>query len=122
MSNHLLALVKSSTNNLSGTLRDFKSFTSKKIIEEIESSRESRSEWMLKLFKEAAFEHQRNSVYQFWTHENHAKLVYSNKLMGQKLECIHQNPVRAGILNEAEDYVYSSARNCAGEQGLINTL
>ena len=37
MSNHIHALVKSNTDNLSGTLRDFKSFTSKKILEEIEA-------------------------------------------------------------------------------------
>lgn len=122
MSNHLHALLRSSSDDLSGTLRDFKSFTSKKIIEEIESSNESRKDWMMKLFREAAFNHKRNSGHQFWTHENHAELIYSNKFIEQKLEYIHQNPVRAGIVARPEDYLYSSARNYAGEKGLINVI
>ena len=120
MSNHIHALVKSNTDNLSGTLRDFKSFTSKKVLEEIETSRESRSDWMLKIFKEASFKHQRNSEYQFWTHENHAELIFSNKFIEQKLNYIHQNPVRAGIVQLAEHYLYSSAIDYSGEKGLIN--
>ena len=47
---------------------------------------------------------------------------YSNKFIEQKLNYIHQNPVKAGIVDKAEDYVYSSARNYAGEMGLINVL
>jgi len=120
MSNHMHALLRSNTGDLSGTLRDFKSFTSKKIIEEIESSSESRKDWMLRLFKETAYKHKRNSTFQFWTHENHAELIYSNKFIEQKLDYIHKNPIRAGIVSNADDYVYSSARNYAGEKGLLN--
>jgi len=29
------------------------------------------------------------------------------------VEYLHQNPVRAGIVKNAEDYIYSSARNYA---------
>src|SRR3989304_3237096 len=61
MSNHIHLLVKSDKEELSNILRDFKSYTSKKIIEEIDSCNESRKEWMLKLFKDAAFKHKRNS-------------------------------------------------------------
>jgi len=57
MSNHVHLLLKSNTNNLSGTIRDFKSYTSKKILEEIDESDESRKEWMLRLFKQAAARH-----------------------------------------------------------------
>ena len=119
MSNHVHLLVRSETGELSNTLRDFKSYTSKKILEEIKNSNESRKDWMLKVFKSAARNHVRNSEYQFWTHENHAEYVYSNKFIDQKLEYIHQNPVRAGIVNKAEDYIYSSAKNYADEPGLL---
>ena len=57
MSNHAHLLLRSETSNLSGTLRDFKSFTSKLILNEIESSKESRKDWILGVFKKAAFEH-----------------------------------------------------------------
>ena len=39
--------------------------------------------------------------------------------MEQKLRYIHENPVRAGIVEKAEEYKYSSAKDYAGEQGLI---
>ena len=58
--------------------------------------------------------------YQFWTHENHAELIFSNKFIAQKLEYIHNNPVRAGIVKDPCEYVYSSAVNYAGEAGLID--
>ena len=85
MSNHIHLLIKSENAELSDLLRDFKSYTSKKIIEEIDSCNESRKEWMLKIFKDAAFKHKRNSEYQFWTHENHAEYIFSNKFIEQKL-------------------------------------
>jgi len=37
----------------------------------------------------------------------------------QKLEYIHMNPVEAGFVEKAEDYVYSSARDFYGRKGLI---
>ncbi len=41
--------------------------------------------------------------------------------MTQKLEYIHDNPVEESIVTNAEDYLYSSARNYAGyKDGLID--
>ncbi len=120
MSNHVHLLVKSSTNNLSDTIRDFKSYTSKVLLEAIDTINESRKEWMLKVFRDAAFKHERNTNYQFWTHENHSEHIFSNKFMEQKLEYIHYNPVRSGIVEKPEDYRYSSAKDYAGEKGLIS--
>ena len=119
MSNHIHLLVKSNTDNLSNTLRDFKSYTSKVILQEIQNKNESRKDWMLKLFKDAAFKHQRNAEYQFWTHENHSEHIYSNNFMEQKLEYIHNNPVRNGIVVKAEDYNYSSATDYADVKGTL---
>lgn len=75
---------------------------------------ESRRDWILKRFEFAAQRHKRNSNYQIWTHENHAVELYSRDFLMQKLNYIHMNPVRAGIVYNPEDYVYSSARNYAG--------
>lgn len=74
---------------------------------------------MLKIFKDAAFKHKRNSEYQFWTHENHAEYIYSNNFIEQKIEYIHNNPVKAGIVQKPEDYRYSSAIDYIGEKGLL---
>jgi REP element-mobilizing transposase RayT len=120
MSNHMHLLARSATNELSKTIKEFKSFTAKQILNEIENGSESRKEWMLDVFKKAAYTHQRNSHYQFWTHENHAEHIFSNKFIEQKLIYIHQNPVRAGIVNNENDYVYSSAVNYSGGKGILD--
>jgi len=50
MSNHIHIMARSRKNDLSGTIRDFKKYTSKKIIELIDLNGDSRKEWMLELF------------------------------------------------------------------------
>jgi putative transposase len=39
--------------------------------------------------------------------------------MMEKLNYIHQNPVRAMIVEEAEHYIFSSAVDYAGGKGLL---
>jgi len=123
MSNHIHILCRSSSEELSNTIRDFKKFTSKRTIEHIkENSTESRKEWMLRLFKHAAKRQNKTGEYQVWTHENHAIEVTSNSFIESKVEYIHNNPVRAGIVKQAEDYIYSSASTYADEGGLIEII
>ena len=119
MSNHVHLLVRSENGVLSDTLRDFKSYTSKVILNEINKGNESRKEWMLRQFKSATLRHKRNAEYQFWSHENHAEYLFSNKFIEQKLNYIHNNPVRSGIVLKAGDYKYSSAMDYADKEGLI---
>jgi len=119
MSNHLHLLVRSGNDKLSNTIRDFKSFTSKELLKLINESGESRRDWMLEIFQKAAARHIRNSGFQLWTHENHAEQIYSNQFLEQKINYIHQNPVVAGIVLNADDYPYSSATNYAGKGGLL---
>ena len=119
MSNHIHVVLSAENNNLSDTIRDFKTYTSKTIIKTIKSIEESRSDWMLNLFEFEAKKQKRNDAYQVWTHDNHPEELISNHFIDQKIDYIHQNPVVAAIVDEAEDYIYSSARNYAGEKGLI---
>lgn len=90
------------------------------LIKSMRSEPESRSKWMLDIFRLAASRHSRNEEYQVWTHENHAEEIYSPKFTLQKIKYIHDNPVRSGIVTRAEDYLYSSARNYLGKDALIN--
>jgi len=95
--------------NLGDLLRDFKSFTSKKIIKLIgENNEESRREWLLYLFKYFGEKNKHNVHNQFWQQENHPFELYSDKLIEEKINYIHNNPVAARIVTEAESYVYSS--------------
>ena len=77
---------------------------------------------MLKIFKEAGEKNRRNLNYQFWQQDNQPKVIYTQAFTAQKSEYIHNHPVEAGIVEKAEEYVYSSARNYYyGKQcGLLN--
>jgi len=43
----------------------------------------------------------------------------NNIMIDQRLNYIHNNPLEAGIVKNAVDYLYSSAKDYSGEQGLI---
>lgn len=119
MTNHIHLIVRSNSDKLSGTLRDFKSYTSKELLKLVSMQEESRQEWILRIFSNAAYKHKRNSDFQLWSHENHAELMWSNEFIEEKLDYIHQNPVRNGIVLHPEDYLFSSAKNYAGEKGVL---
>ena len=40
----------------------------------------------------------------------------------EKINYIHKNPVQEGLVYYPEDYVYSSARDYAGEKGLVDNV
>lgn len=120
MTNHLHLIVRSDVGRISDTIRDFKSYTAKQILEAIDSNVESRRDWMLKRFEFSARRNRRNSLHQFWKHGNHAIFLDVPGLVRQKCHYIHQNPVRAGFVARASDWLYSSAANYEGEAGLIN--
>jgi REP element-mobilizing transposase RayT len=122
MSNHIHAILRSSTGKLSDTIKEFKSFTAKKILEQMSDESESRREWMLNEFEFAAKKHKRNEKYQIWTHENHPIILYSNVLIQQRINYIHDNPVRSCIVANQEDYLYSSARAYAGMDCMLDVI
>lgn len=114
MPSHLHILCKATQGLLlSNIIRDFKKFTSKKIIETIINYPESRREWMLDYFKEACSHLKRNQQYKVWQNGYHAEICYTNRFLKQKLDYIHHNPVLDKIVEKPEDYIFSSARNYA---------
>src|SRR5690606_5633553 len=117
MSNHIHLIVQSKEEKLSDLMRDFKKYTAKKILELIQTEPESRREWMLERFKLATESHSRNKNY--WQYGNHAEEIYSDKFMWSKLDYIHMNPVRAGIVEKASHYIYSSAGIYVNKKGLL---
>lgn len=104
-------------------LGDFKRFTSKAVVKAIqENPRESRKEILLRQFKKSANKSSNVKDYQFWRHDNKPIELWSNKVIQEKIDYIHNNPVEAGLVFKPEDYVYSSAIDYAGEKGLIDDL
>ncbi len=88
-------------------MRDYKEFTSKRIIRQAEV--ENNMEWVT-AFQKAGQETGRsdNKVWQdsYWDVE-----IFSTKFLRQKLNYIHNNPVRAELVASPQDYPYSSFRN-----------
>ncbi len=120
MTNHLHLLVQvEQGKKLGDIIRDFKRFTANNIIEAIKSENESRREWLLHKFEWNTKFKSSHEHYQFWQAGNHAKECFTAEFIKEKLYYIHENPVRAGIIEYPEDYLYSSARNYAGKQGRI---
>jgi hypothetical protein len=74
---------------------------------------------MLERFKLVTESHFRNKNYQFWQYGIHPEEIYTNKFMWSKLDYIHLNPVRAGIVEKASHYLYSSASNYVNDTGLL---
>ncbi len=99
--------------SLSEIMRDFKKFTSKKIIQTISEEPESRKEWLLDYFKKSCEHLSRPQSYKVWQDGYHAEEVFSNRWIKEKIHYIHQNPVKDKIVTEAENYYFSSARNYA---------
>ena len=57
--------------------------------------------------------------YRFWQDKSHPIELTTTEMIEQRMNYIHENPVRAGVVTVAEDYFYSSARNYAGLSSVI---
>jgi hypothetical protein len=55
-------------------------------------------------------EGKRRHRYSLWGHESNVFSVFSESMLMQKVNYIHLNPVRAGLVERAVDYRWSSAR------------
>jgi REP element-mobilizing transposase RayT len=124
MTNHLHMIVDTSgTASIGDVLRDFKKFTSKGIVKAIqENEQESRQDWLLNRFRFRAANDKKITNFKFWQDDNYVENIVSYDFYRQKLNYIHENPVRQEIVAKAEDYLYSSARNYAGMDGLLKVI
>lgn len=86
----------------------------------IKTISESRRKWMLNLFEYHAKYNTNNRQYQVWQQHNHPVELISPKWILQKINYIHLNPVRAGIVEDASHYLYSSASFYQNQTGKLN--
>jgi len=120
MSNHLHMIAGAKDEaSLSGIPRDFKKFTIKAIIDIIKNIPESRKDWMLNMFWYAGKNNKKIRNYKVWQDGNDSKEIHMTEFLVEKMDYIHNNPVKAEIVFNAEDYLYSSAKDYAGEKGLV---
>jgi REP element-mobilizing transposase RayT len=120
MSNHLHLIANCNEPfELKDVIRDFKKFSSKKILNQILNEPESRREWMLKEFTKAADNSPKHKNYKFWQEGNHAIELYNEKFTWDKINYIHMNPVEEGFVNHESEWKYSSASNYHGKESIL---
>ncbi|WP_428327356.1 REP-associated tyrosine transposase [Mucilaginibacter sp.] len=123
MSNHVHLIIGTKDKPMQDILRDLKRHTSKTITKAInENTQESRRDWLLWFFEREGKHNSNNEQYQFWQQGSHPIELWSNEVTDQKLDYIHNNPVKAGWVNEPQYYLYSSAIDYADGKGLIDVL
>ncbi|NJO15949.1 MAG: hypothetical protein HC877_09410 [Thioploca sp.] len=98
MLNHLHMIA--TALDMVGFVRDFKKFTSKKFKLNLEQTEPT----VLQLFMDEA-----TGAYQFWKKDNGPKIIESPAFYLQKLNYIHNNPVRKGYVARPEHWIWSSA-------------
>jgi putative transposase len=114
MHNHLHLVVAS--DRLTDIIRSFKSYTAKLLIARLEQDQKT---WFLNQFQYQKQPTKTKSKYQVWQEGFHPQQFISEEMLQQKIDYLHHNPVRTGVVERPEDWVYSSARDYVGGRGLI---
>ena len=94
--------------DVSDVLRDFKRHTSRTISHEA-VKRGHNAHLQVFAAARSSFRSSRGE-HQVWQEGSHPEAIYSGEFARQKIEYIHNNPVRAGLVSSAEDWMCSSAR------------
>ena len=111
-------ILSSIEGDLSEIADEFKKQTSSSIIAAVLAEPDNIRAWKLEQFNYKSFNYKGDASYKLWEDGNEPIDLDMN-LAKQELESIHNFPVQAGVVDNAEDYVYSSARDYAGSKGLI---
>jgi putative transposase len=125
MTNQLHLLAQAQQGYLIADLeKEYKAFTTIKILEALDTEQGLRKEWMLKRFESFSNILGLMKKYHIW--QNNAQPLHldlkETDFLLEHFEYIHQNPVRDKIVDIAGEYLYSSARDYAGIKGLVNIV
>ncbi len=114
LENHLHLVLQSP--QLDRDVARLKSFTAKKIIRYLDDKKVKSILEQLAFYKKA---HKVDRAYQFWQEGVHPERIQNERMMRQKIDYIHHNPVKRGYVDQAEHWRYSSARDYLGQPGLL---
>ncbi len=117
MENHLHLVA--AADDLAKEIGDFKSYTARSIIDMLTEKNAKNTLKQLEYYK---LRHKKDRQYQFWQEGSHTQQIQDEKMMVQKIEYIHNNPLERGYIDEPAHWRYSSARNYAGMDGLIDVV
>jgi hypothetical protein len=86
-------------------LRFLNGISAKRILDHLKANEFAES-----LAKLSSFEKQRGYKYSVWEHHADTFLVTSEENLLQKVSYVHQNPVKDGLVEHPDEYLYSSSR------------
>jgi len=115
LENHLHMIA--SSDDISQSIKKFKSYTAKALLELLQTNRVQTILDQLAFYKKA---HKTETTYQIWQEGSAFKLIQSEAMMRERIDYIHNNPLKRGYVDEATHWRYSSARNYEGKEGLID--
>ena len=92
--------------DLARTIADLKKFTAREIIAQLPA--EGR-DWLLNQLRYFRAAHKQASTHQVWQEGVHPQAIVSDEMMLRKLEYLHNNPVKRGLVASPEHWRYSSA-------------
>ena len=104
-----------SSQQLSDVIRSMKSFTARRIIDSLKARGYNDILDQLRFLKKR---HKQNQTYQVWQEGFHPEAIQNEAMLLQKVEYIHNNPVRRGFVEEPSHWRYSSARQYDGYEGV----
>lgn len=104
---HWIVEVQPKIGTISDVMRDLKKFSAWDLMEALENNGKMN---FVRLFRGAARE-TRDQKRKFWMKRFDDEVIRNVAMLRTKLQYIHNNPVRAGLAANPEDYKYSSARN-----------
>lgn len=99
--------------------REFKKYTTLELLKILEQAGDPRREWILGRFEEYGQSLRKQERYPIWqscTGQIHIDDVPD---LSDRIDQVHENPVRDGLVELQEHYVYSSSRDYAGLKGLV---
>lgn len=120
MPNHIHMIIGTRDKPLQDIIRDFKSYTSRHIRKAmVKDQQDPNVSKLLHVMNQIGLQNSNNKDWQLWQQHNHPIEIFSSKIAEQKLNYIHINPVKAGLAEKPTDWVYSSAKDYDGQQGLL---
>lgn len=109
---HLIA----SAEDLAKVVDQFETVSSQRLTELLQTE-DLRS--MARQLKHRGAVQSADGTYRLWQRREDPQVMSSGRTMQEKLQFIHSNPVKRGYVNDPTLWRYSSARNYAGQPGLL---
>ena len=122
MSSHLHLIVRTKDGTAPAYFeRDFKKFTTPAILKTIEMEMDFRREWMMRHFEEYPQSLRRLEKFNLWQNcSSPLRIDNQNpRILLDRIQHIHENPVREKIVETPDAYIFSSARDYAGLHGPV---